>query len=129
MSDRPKVSFANLVYLLQSRRKQASVFGPAVTMLLFGVIFALGSLTADIALHKSPLNLVAAALGALAAFTSWNVYQQHHDQAPQRTRSVLIAGFAVSLGSLLLLTGGTVGLLWSLLLAALGLNLIDFQRN
>lgn len=124
MPDRPKVSFAHLVYLLQSRRQQARVFGPAALMLLFGAIFALGSLTGDIALHDSPLNLVALVLAAMAVFSGWGFSQQHRDHAPKRVRSVWIAVGAIVIGSLLLLGGSAIGLLWSLLLAVLGLNLI-----
>jgi hypothetical protein len=124
MQDRPKVSFANLVYLLQSRRQQARVFGPAALLLLFGTIFAIGSLTGDIALHESPFNLVALALAVLAAFAAWEFTRNQRAQAPQRVRSVWIAVGAVVIGALMLLGGGSVGLLWSVLLAALGLNLV-----
>jgi hypothetical protein len=98
--------------------------GPALIMLAAGVIGALGSLTGDIALHESPFNWVAAALAVLAAFIGWEFYRKYRDHAPQRVRSVLIAVGAVVIGALMLLGGGSVGLLWSLLLAALGLNLM-----
>ncbi len=116
---RSKVSWANLVYLLQSRRRQAVVFDVTVIMLILGVIFALGAAFSDFTLREIPLNLVALMIGILALYNAWRGSEPSRSAAVTKAvqaMSVLLVG-----GALLLAAGIEITLLWALLLVVFAL--------
>lgn len=116
---RSKVSWANLVYLLQSRRRQAVVFDVTVIMLILGVIFTLGAAFGDFTVGEIPLNLIALMISLLALYNAWRGSEPSGNAAITKAlqaMSVLLVGSAV-----LLAAGIEITLLWSLLLTVFAL--------
>ena len=112
-----------LVYLLQSRRRQAVVFGPAQITILLGMLFSIGTAFSELTLTITPLALTALALGGAALYNGWLDYR-HTAHAQWFKLSLLVLGVLLIAGALLLLAGVEISAPWSLLLLACGLLML-----
>lgn len=121
--DRSKVLWTDIVYLLQSRRRQAVVFGPPQIALILGLVFGLGALLGGLSLTITPLNLIAIMLSVIALVNGWQA-QNQPERTPAVSRALLGLGVLLVGGALLLAAGIEVTLLWSALLIAFALVLI-----
>ncbi|MDX1994103.1 MAG: hypothetical protein SF029_17080 [bacterium] len=105
--------FYQLIYLVQSRRRQAEVFGPEAVLLMMAAGFLLGRLLGDSDASGQAFAWFALAPAGVAAFSLWRLLRHQPVLSPLLGVIVLLGGITVVLPPLMLLSGLDLGLVWA----------------